>query len=324
MDKNVVKENYKCKEELLSEELLKAVENSKKELDDYYFKLACAKDPEEYSEKTADMIASYKRSNSNIAKAYKHTARAADELSARHKDLLKGKNRKILPTAPANCVIDLEENRTGYFARGINIYKLFLICFVGSFLGVVLEMLWCLLKNGYIESRAALVFGPFNLLYGVGAVVLTVTLYRFRNSGKFASFFGGMIVGGVVEYLCSFFQELFFGSRSWDYSSKPFNINGRVCLLYCVFWGVLGVLWVKSIYPCLASMMLKIPDRFGKTMTWVLVAFFFANAVITLIAVWRWSARIDGVAASNSFLEFIDARFNDEFMRSVFANMEFN
>ena len=45
-------------------------------------------------------------------------------------------------------------------------------------------------------------------------------------------FFGGIIVGSVVEYICSLGQEIIFGSRSWDYSHMPFNINGRICLLY--------------------------------------------------------------------------------------------
>ena len=67
-----------------------------------------------------------------------------------------------------------------------------------------------------------------------------------------------------IEYLCSFFQEMLFGSTSWDYSNIPFNLNGRICLLYSVFWGILGILWIKEIYPRMAVWILKIPNKVGK------------------------------------------------------------
>ena len=217
----------------------------------------------------------------------------------------------------------LEEQQRNHFARGINLYKLLLVCFVGSFAGVVVEMLWCLVRNGYIESRAGLVYGPFNLLYGAGAVVLTLALYRYRNRGYLLSFLGGMIVGSVVEYVCSWGQEALFGSRSWDYSNIPFNLNGRICLLYSVFWGVLGVLWIKDIYPRMAKWILKIPNKAGKIMTWCLTIFLVINAVVTCVAVARWSQRVQGDAPAGSFWTFVDERFPDERMERIFANMEF-
>lgn len=214
---------------------------------------------------------SLKRATANIAKSLSQTYIISDELSARWNDIRKqGKKHKLISSAPANATIDYNESSSEHFAKGLNLYKLLLICFVGSFAGVVIEMLWCLITNGYIESRSGLVYGPFNLLYGVGAVALTVCLYTFRNRGAWISFLGGMIVGSVVEYICSWGQELIFGSRSWDYSHMPFNINGRICLLYSVFWGFLGVLWIKNIYPRMAKWILKIPNRIGKIATWLL------------------------------------------------------
>ena len=128
-----------------------------------------------------------------------------------------------------------------------------MICIAGSFAGVVVEILWCLFRNGYIESRSGLVYGPFNPVYGIGAVVMTLALYRYRNRSSSISFFGGAVVGSVIEYLLSWGQETLFGSTSWDYSRMPFNLDGRICLLYSLFWGILGVLWIKSLYPRVAQ-----------------------------------------------------------------------
>lgn len=267
---------------------------------------------------------SLKRATANIAKALSQTYLVSDELNARWNDIRKQeKKHALIAGAPANATIDYNESSSSHFARGLNRYKLLLICFVGSFAGVVVELLWCLFTHGYIESRSGLVYGPFNLLYGVGAVALTVCLYQFRNRGSWISFLGGMLVGSAVEYVCSWGQELLFGSRSWDYSEMPFNINGRICLLYSVFWGILGVLWIKNIYPRMAKWILKIPNRIGKIMTWVLVVFFAFNACMSGLSMYRWSQRVEGVAPSNAFWAWIDERFPDERMERVYANMEF-
>lgn len=312
---------YRTEIEDESLRLLDVAEKTKTEMDAFYLKLLHGDDVGEEAEQKA---ASIKRAASNITKALAQTYSVGDELSARHNDIQKQKKkRKWIAAAPPNAVIDLDESRSGHFAKGMNLYKLLLICFIGSFIGVVIEMLWCLVTNGYIESRAGLVYGPFNLLYGVGAVALTVCLYRFRNHSSWISFLGGMIVGSVVEYICSFGQEALFGSRSWDYSHMPFNLGGRICLLYSVFWGLLGVLWIKDIYPRIAKWILKIPNRGGKIVTWLLVVFFACNAFMSAVSMYRWSRRMDAVPPANAFEVWIDERFPNERMQKIYANMQF-
>lgn len=137
------------------------------------------------------------------------------------------------------------------------------------------------------------------------------------------SFAGGFAVGSIVEYACSFFQEMLFGSVSWDYSTRPFNLNGRICLTFSFFWGVLGIIWMKNLYPRAAKLILKIPNKVGKPLTLALTAFLAVNGIVTLIAVYRWSQRIDLIPASNAFWKFIDKRFCDARMIGIFPNMKF-
>lgn len=270
-------------------------------------------------------VAVLEKASVKFKKAHRWSSQQADELKTRLKEGKTSESkRRILRHAPANSVIDYEENKVKNFAAGINFYKIALICISGSFAGVIIEMLWCLLRNGRIESRAGLVYGPFNLLYGVGAVAMTLLLYRYRNRSAAISFVGGTVIGSVIEYLLSWGQETLFGSTSWDYSEVPFNINGRICLLYSVFWGVLGVMWIKSIYPRVAKIILKIPNKAGKIITWALTVFMIFNAAISLFAVWRWSERVHNVPASTAADEFFDKRFPDSRMERIFANMEFD
>lgn len=314
-DLNIKKELKKVEKQ--SSDLLKSTQKLKKNVKDNYFN-----NIDEFSnlEEQVDFL---DKIDNNIKKAYLNIFDINDEMKARWRDLKKSQKKNKIVHAPANGIIDKVEEQSNHFAKGLNIYKLLIICFVGSFVGVIIEMLWCLIRNGYIESRAGLVYGPFNLLYGAGAVLLTLCLYKFRNRGSWISFLGGFIVGSLLEYVCSWGQELLLGTRSWDYSEMAFNLNGRICLLYSIFWGVLGVLWIKNIYPRMAKLILKIPNKIGKALTYFCTIFLAFNIIITCITTVRWTQRIDGIPATNSFIKFIDERFPNERMEDIFANMEF-
>jgi len=65
----------------------------------------------------------------------------------------------------------------------------------------------------------------------------------------------------------------------------PYNLNGWIYLLYSIFWGMLSVLWVKTIYPymyglCMAELIMKLPQKFGRTATWMLLSFFIFDAAV--------------------------------------------
>lgn len=307
-----------------SEKLLSTVDATESGLQDYYLKLLDKSAPDE---ETQGRVESLRRAAANLLKAWNRVYAAGDELNARWNDakrVERDEGRKLNLAPPSNAEIDLSESRSKhFFAKGLNPYKLLLIFYIGSFAGVVVETLWCLVRNGYIESRAGVVYGPFNPLYGAGAVILTVCLYRFRNRGSWLSFIGGMLVGSALEYVCSWGQEFLFGTRSWDYSNVPFNLNGRICLLYSIFWGVLSVLWIKNLYPRMAELILKIPNRVGKAVTWLLTIFFIFDIFMSGAALYRWSAREAGEAPASAFGEFVDEHFPDERMEKIYANMEF-
>ena len=99
------------------------------------------------------------------------------------------------------------------------------------------------------------------------------------------------------------------------------NIFEKTGMPKALSWGFLGVLWLKNLYPRIAAVIMKIPDRFGKILTWVLLAFFVFDAAVSLVAVYRWYGRTSGIAASNAFWRFIDLRFPDTRMQKIFANL---
>lgn len=264
----------------------------------------------------------------NFARLSKQTHEMSDELKTRVKEAENFERKKkklvrIFPVKPTNAEIDYEEKITKHFAAGITFNKLFWVFFIGCFGGVVIETLWCLITRGHYESRVGLIYGPFNLVYGIGALVLTYCLYKYRNRSSIYSFIGGFISGSVIEYLCSFFQEMAFGSTSWDYSAMPFNLNGRICLQYSIFWGILGIFWIKTIYPVMANWILKIPNKIGQTLTGLLLFFMIFNSIMSGITVYRWYERDRGVQASNVLDTYIDTHYPDQRMQKIYANLEF-
>lgn len=210
------------------------------------------------------------------------------------------------------------------FAHGLNFYKLFWVFAIGCFLGVVLETLWCLLWNHKLESRKGLVWGPFNLVYGLGTLVMTLGLYPFRDSRDLFIFAIGTILGGIFEYICSVVQERVTGTISWDYRNFPLNLNGRINLLYSFFWGILGLVWVKDSYPRITWLIEQIPNEIGIPLTWISVVFFLIDSVHSALVVCRMNERQSGIYQTNRFWRFIDRHYPDEKVRKIYPNMKFN
>lgn len=215
------------------------------------------------------------------------------------------------------------QNALPSFAEGLNFYKLFWLFFIGAFLGVVMEMLWCFIRTGTIESRAGLVFGPFNLVYGFGTVAITLCLYWMRDLPLPLIYGAGMLTGASFEYICSYVQEKLFGTVSWDYSQRPFNIQGRTCLLYACYWGILSVVWIKACYPFLSNLIEQIPNELGIRLTWVLMIFMLDNTIVSACAVDRMAERYNGMPAQTPIGEVMDERFPDERMEKIYTNMEY-
>ena len=189
-----------------SQDVLRAEKALEVQYEEYYEQLADQQSlsPEEQAALRSDVtreVEMLEDASSCLRQAHQWASDKADELTTRLREGQESSQRKgLFRRAPANSVIDLEEEQADSFASGVNFYKVALICIAGSFAGVVVEILWCLFRNGYIESRSGLVYGPFNPVYGIGAVVMTLALYRYRNRSSSISFFGGAVVGSVIEY----------------------------------------------------------------------------------------------------------------------------
>ena len=217
------------------------------------------------------------------------------------------------------------EKQSAIFAEGCCFYKLFSLFFIGAFLGDITETIFCRVTAGVWMSRSSVIYGPFSIVWGLGCAFLTLLLYRYRNKSDSTIFLAGTLLGGAYEYICSVFTEMVFGTIFWDYSGFAFNLGGRINLLYCFFWGIAAVVWLKLIYPKLSGCIEKIPKRTGTIVCNILIVFMIVNMLISALALARYTERNDisysvETTELNGLQQFLDEHYPDTRMERIYPN----
>lgn len=191
---------------------------------------------------------------------------------------------------------------------------------VGAFLGDVVETIFCRVTAGVWMSRSSLVWGPFSVVWGLALVLAAVLLRGSERKSESRIFWFGVILGGAYEYVCSAVTELLFGTVFWDYSGFKFNLGGRINLLYCFFWGIAAVAWIRYGYPLVAKGMNKLKTYIRPWMTAALAVFMAVNMGMSALALARYDARTSGVEAATPLAVFLDAHFDNARMERIYPN----
>lgn len=178
-----------------------------------------------------------------------------------------------------------------------SLVQLFWLLVLGAFLGDIVETIFCRITAGVWMSRSSLVYGMFSLVWGIAVALLTALLYKDRDKQEHYIFWAGVFLGGAYEYICSVFTEIIFGKVFWDYSTMPFNLGGRINLLYCLFWGIAAVIWIKGIYPVMSNFIDIILKKTGKLLTIFLMLFMLFDICVSVMALIRYDTRAGGQKA---------------------------
>ena len=210
---------------------------------------------------------------------------------------------------------EIKQNKNNFLKQAIKITWIFVI---GSVLGYIVEMIVGLVQNGHFVNRQGLVIGPFIQVYGIGLVIYYLLIPHAKTNTSV--FFISMILGGIIEYLCSYFQERFFGTISWDYSNLLFNINGRTSLLHCIYWGIGGLLFIKFIYPQVQKIDKIYKKRYVKVLSFALIAFMFFDITITTLATQRQLERKKNIPSDNILDVVLDTYYPDEKLKYIYSN----
>lgn len=210
------------------------------------------------------------------------------------------------------------KNESIELASKNKIYLYFIIFSIGCIVGFTYETILGFFNLGGFYSKQGLLIGPFVPVYGLGAVIFTVFLKNMKN--KFNIFIAATLIGGIFEYLYSFFQEKIFDTVSWHYSDELLNIDGRTSIIFALFWGTMGLLYIIYVYPTILDLMSNIPKKIFNNMALLISIFMSLNILLTISTSYRQTLRYRGIKAQNSIDRFIDKYFHDEVLNNIYSN----
>ena len=150
-----------------------------------------------------------------------------------------------------------------------------------SFIGWLIETIYCSIPARKFVYRGFLM-GPVCPIYGFGALSVLLVLSPFSNRPLLV-FFLGLVITSALEYFVSVLLEKLFKKSWWDYSARKFNINGRICLLTSLAWGVLSVVLVYAIHPALRRLFEMIPPLYVNIAAIALLIVFAGDLVLSVL-----------------------------------------
>ena len=160
------------------------------------------------------------------------------------------------------------------------IYQLLWLFFIYAFLGWCSEVAYAALDTGKLVNRGFL-NGPLCPIYGCGmAAVLTLLLPLQDN--LLILFAGGMLLTTLIELVGGWALKTLFHTTWWDYSDKPFNLGGYICLEFSILWGIGATIMVRVVHPVVMKLVLAIPHKIGLAMLGSMTALFVVDLLATL------------------------------------------
>lgn len=196
-----------------------------------------------------------------------------------------------------------------------------------SFLGFIIETIFGMLTKGVIESRQSCLYGPFCCIYGLGAAIMIPGLQKFKKK-NITLFLAGAIEGSIVEYVISWLGEIVFHIKWWDYSNMPFDINGRICLLFTIFWGLLALMLIRLINPYIERFIDKIPKKLFSILTIGGTIFLILDLLITAFGLQvfytRFTKKYDlNIVEDKNLMvsqEVLDSKFVQKLSNTIFTD----
>lgn len=200
----------------------------------------------------------------------------------------------------------------------------FLVFLIMSFIGWCSEVLYVGLFFEHKFVNRGFLHGPLCPIYGCGGLAI-LFLPSAIYSTWIPMFFASMILGSLVEYASSWLMEKLFHARWWDYSHYKFHINGRICLLNSVLFGLMGVLIIHFIMPYIMLFISKLSELTIVISTDIFAAVLLVDLLITvrrLVDFHGTMVRIKTFGESLYAHYEKEQWFNGESLSSAFASVK--
>lgn len=178
------------------------------------------------------------------------------------------------------------------------IIKYFLYFIIYSFVGWCLEVTCKFFQYKRFINRGFLI-GPLCTIYGYGVLAIVLLIGK-DKSDILSVFLKAIFVCSILEYFTSYFMEKIFHAKWWDYSTKKFNLNGRICLDTMIPFGILGCLVVYIIHPVVVSLVEFIPSNLLTVIATLILLLFIIDNIVSFFITFKIKNHINDMNKDNT------------------------
>ena len=181
---------------------------------------------------------------------------------------------------------------------GMTYFQICLYFLIYSFGGWVVEVIFHAVALGKVINRGFL-NGPVCPVYGFG--VLSV----------FALLVFGIVLATAVELVAGWLLDVCFHARWWDYSDKPFNFHGYICLEFSLIWGLAIVMVVKVFQKYVEAHALHTPATWEWIVIAVLYAVYLTDFIVTVAVIQGLNKKLTRLDKVRSDLRIVSDKLSD-------------
>lgn len=194
-------------------------------------------------------------------------------------------------------------------------YYLILYFFVYGFLGWCTEVAFAACKERKFVNRGFL-NGPICPIYGIGVGIVVQFLTPYKDN-FILLYVTSVVLVTALEWVTGFILEKVFHNKWWDYSKMPLNLNGYVCLLFSLIWGVACVAIVEFIHPVIHKVLSWIPKPIGIGLIVVLGIAILADLYVTVSTILKMNRHLEKMKEIAAELH----RISDELGESIYKDV---
>ena len=170
---------------------------------------------------------------------------------------------------------------------GSDVYHLIAAFIIYSVLGWVVESVYMSFCNHRLTNRG-FAKGPFCPIYGFGAVIGYLVLNPL-SAHYVTLYLTGAFLATTFEYLVGIMMQKFLGEVWWDYTEKPMNYKGIICLESTIAWGFYAIIITMFLHERVLHLIDAMDMVYGRILCIVILAIVTVDYLIRLYLLFKTS-----------------------------------
>ena len=196
-----------------------------------------------------------------------------------------------------------------------NCYELVWIFIIYAFIGWCTEVSYAALDRGIFVNRGFLIQAD-DPIQGSGVGMVFAGLPPLKDN-LLILFIGSFLLTSILEYITGYLLEKVFHNQWWDYSDKPFNIHGYVCLKFSIYWGLACTFIMDVLHPIIYKGITLMPHIVGMILICIIMTVFFVDCGITVATILKFNKRLK---VMDEMAERIH-KLSDEIGENIYENV---